>query len=161
MLSQQIAKHFRDVWFGGNWTDSNFRDQLQDVSLVEATRQLGTLNTLATLVFHSIYYVHGVTEVFRGHPLSISDKFAFAHPDFADEAVWQGFLNDTWAAAETFAEQLAAQPDDYWFADFTKPEYGSNFRNVVGIIEHSHYHLGQIVVLKKLLRSGVPGVDVP
>ena len=30
-------------------------------------------------------------------------------------------------------------------------KYGNYYRNVHGIIEHSHYHLGQILLVKKLL----------
>ena len=153
MLSHQIAKNFREVWFGGNWTASNFRDQLKDVTLAEATQQIGALNTIATLTFHSAYYVHGVNDVFDGKPLTISDKFAFTHPEFADEAAWQQFLADTWTGVETFAKKLEAQPDEFWFADFTKAEYGNNYRNIVGITEHAHYHLGQISLLKKLVRA--------
>jgi hypothetical protein len=28
-------------------------------------------------------------------------------------------------------------------------KYGSVLRNIMGVIEHTHYHLGQIVLLKK------------
>jgi len=31
-LIEQIAKHFRDVYFGGNWTAVNLKDTLADVS---------------------------------------------------------------------------------------------------------------------------------
>ena len=30
-LPFQIAKHFREVYFGGNWTSSNLKDNLADV----------------------------------------------------------------------------------------------------------------------------------
>jgi len=32
-------------------------------------------------------------------------------------------------------------------------KYGNYFRNIVGVIEHIHYHLGQIVLIKKILVS--------
>ena len=35
-------------------------------------------------------------------------------------------------------------------------KYGSYYRNLQGIIEHTHYHTGQIAVLKKLLRESDP-----
>jgi hypothetical protein len=31
-------------------------------------------------------------------------------------------------------------------------KYGNYYRNLHGIIEHTHYHLGQIVLIKKLLK---------
>jgi len=33
-------------------------------------------------------------------------------------------------------------------------KYGNYYRNFHGIIEHCHYHLGQIVLIKKMLLSG-------
>ena len=148
-LSQQIAKNFREVWFGGNWTASNFKDQLKDVTLPVALQKNGDLNTIATLLFHSIYYVHGVNVVFDGGDLTIHDKFSFTHPEFRDEDHWQAYLKETFAAAETFAQHVEKLPPDIWLQDFIDGKYGNYYRNIAGIIEHSHYHLGQLVLLKK------------
>jgi len=37
--------------------------------------------------------------------------------------------------------------------DFTDEKYGTYQRNLIGILEHSYYHLGQIVLIKKLLKT--------
>ena len=42
-------------------------------------------------------------------------------------------------------------PEERFFEDMADPKYGSWYRNIHGIIEHAHYHLGQIVLLKKLI----------
>lgn len=34
---------------------------------------------------------------------------------------------------------------------FIDEKYGSYIRNIEGVIEHSYYHLGQIVLLKKMI----------
>ena len=36
---------------------------------------------------------------------------------------------------------------------FADPQYGNFYRNLHGIIEHTHYHLGQISLLKKLVKE--------
>lgn len=77
-LIEQIAKHFRAVHFGGNWTSVNLKDTLAGINWQEATAKLYNLNTIASLVFH---------------------------------------------------------------------------RNLHGIIEHTYYHLGQIVLIKKILNE--------
>jgi hypothetical protein len=38
-------------------------------------------------------------------------------------------------------------------ADFDDGKYGTVLRNILGLIEHTHYHLGQIVILKKDLNA--------
>jgi len=36
---------------------------------------------------------------------------------------------------------------------FTDEKYGTYLRNILGMLEHSYYHLGQIVLIKKLLKN--------
>ena len=73
-LSSQIAKHLREVYFGGNWTSSNLKDNLTDVSWQQATTPIYSLNTIATLVYHLSYYVNAVSKVLQGQALNARDK---------------------------------------------------------------------------------------
>lgn len=50
-LTTQLAKHLKDVHFGGNWTTSNFKDNLADVNWHQATTLVHSFNTIATLVY--------------------------------------------------------------------------------------------------------------
>jgi len=149
----QIAKHFREVHFGGNWTASNLKDQLTDINWQQATEQVGSFNTIATLVFHMNYYVSAVTKVLEGGPLIAKDAYSFDHPPITTEADWEALLNKTWNEAETFAQLIEVLPDAILWEDLTHEKYGNYYRNLHGIIEHCHYHLGQIVILKKLLSN--------
>jgi hypothetical protein len=40
---------------------------------------------------------------------------------------------------------------------FLEKRYGSIYRNLHGNMEHMHYHLGQIVLLKKMIREKAGG----
>lgn len=152
--SQMIAKHFREVHFGGNWTWVNLRDTLNDVTWEEAIQQREGSNTIAVLTFHINYFVDAVRKVLEGGPLDSHDKFSFTHPPINNEAGWQRLLEKVWSDAEQFSALVEKLPDDRLHADMADPKYGTWYRNLHGIIEHSHYHLGQIVILKKLFRSG-------
>lgn len=149
----QIAKHFREIHFGGNWTASNLKDQLAQLSWEQATEQIQSFNTIATLVFHMNYYVNAVTKVLQGGPLVAKDALSFNHPPIESQADWEALLNKTWSEAETFALLIEALPDSILWEDLTDKKYGSYYRNLHGIIEHCHYHLGQIALLKKLLSN--------
>jgi hypothetical protein len=61
------------------------------------------------------------------------------------------FLNETWVDAENFATLVEQLPENKLGETFTDEKYGNYYRNLHGIIEHAHYHLGQIVLIKKLL----------
>lgn len=151
--TSQIAKHFRDLHFGGNWTDVNMKDTLADVNWKRATTKIDSFNTMATLVFHTNYFVEVVLKVLEGGPLDGNDKLSFDHPPINSEEDWQEMLNNSWSKAERLAELIEKLSDEILLGDFIDPKYGSYYRNINGIIEHSHYHLGQMVFLKKLLNK--------
>ena len=150
--SAKLSKHFKAVHFGGNWSDSNLKEVLIDVTLEEALTKIGSLNTILALTFHLKYYVDGVLSVLEGGALTIRDKFSYDHPDLKDEHEWQAFLEEFWEAANRFGQQVGMLNPLQIEADFSDPKYGDYFSNILGIIEHQHYHLGQIVLLKKLIR---------
>jgi len=149
--STQIAKHLRDVFFGGNWTTVNLKDTLADVTWEQATTQVYSFNTIATLAYHMTYYITAVLKVLEGGPLDASDKLSFAHPPVTSQEDWLQMQDKMWIEAEQFAVLIEQFPEDKLFTDFTDPKYGKYYRNFNGIIEHTHYHLGQIVLIKKII----------
>lgn len=150
-IPAQIAKHYREVIFGGNWTSVNLKDSLAQVNWQMATNKVKDLNTIATLVYHVHYYVRAALQVIQGGPLEAHDKFSFSHPPINNEAGWQQLLEATFREAEQFAQRVEQLPAEKLLEHFADPKYGSWYRNLHGIIEHTHYHLGQIVLMKKLL----------
>jgi len=51
------------------------------------------------------------------------------------------------------AESVKSLPEDRWTQTFVEAKYGSWYRNLCGLVEHAHYHLGQIMMLKRLIRQ--------
>jgi hypothetical protein len=152
-LTKQIAKHFRDIHFGGNWTSSNLKDNLVDVNWQQATKQVYSFNTIAVLLYHTNYFVSAVLKVLQGEPLNANDKYSFDVPPIQSPEDWQKLLDKAWADAENFAALVELLPESKLWEDFTDKKYGNYYRNIHGIIEHSHYHLGQIVLIKKILQQ--------
>jgi hypothetical protein len=152
-IPAQIAKHLRDVHFGGNWTSVDLRTTLSDVTWEQATTKIHSFNTIVTLVFHMNYYIGTVSKVLEGEPLNAKDKYSFDHPPVASQADWQAMLDKTWRDAEYFASLIEQLPEEQLNKTFADEKYGNYYRNLTGIIEHLHYHLGQIVLLKKLLQQ--------
>lgn len=150
-LTTQIAKHFRDVYFGGNWTVSNLKDALADVTWQQATTQVYSFNTIAALTYHVSYFVHALLTVLRGEPLNAHDKYSFDHPPIHSQEDWEQLLNTVWSDVENAVRLIEQLPESALGENFTDEKYGNYYRNIHGIIEHTHYHLGQIVLIKKLL----------
>lgn len=146
-----IAKHLRTVYFGGNWTASNLKDQVSDLNWEQATTQVHSLNTVATLFFHLHYYVIAVSRVLEGNPLIAKDADSFDVPAITAQAEWETMQEQAWKEAEHFARLIEQLPAERMWEIFSDEKYGNYYRNLNGIIEHIHYHLGQIVLIKKIL----------
>lgn len=146
-----IAKHLKDVHFGGNWTCSNLKDNLTGVTWLQATTQIYSLNTIAALVYHINYYIGGVIKVLQGGSLELKDIYSYACPPIQNEEEWQLLLDKTFADANTFTALIEQLPDSQLSTIFVDEKYGTYYRNLQGIIEHTHYHLGQIAIIKKII----------
>ena len=148
----QIAKRFREVVLNGTWVaGTNFRDQLTNVSAEQATQKIGSLNTIALLASHIHYYISGILNVLEGGTLDIRDKFSFDFPAVKSQEDWEKVLNKFWNDSEKFANLVEQMTEEKLNEDFTDRKYGSYQRNINAMIEHCYYHLGQIVLIKKLI----------
>ena len=150
-LTAQIAKHFRDVHFGGNWTSVDLKQTLADVTWEQATTKVYSFNTIAALVYHINYYVSAVTKVLQGGPLDAHDKYSFDLPSIQSHEDWNKLLSKFWTEAEIFANLVEQLPASKFEEVFSEEKYGNYYRNIHGVIEHTHYHLGQIVLIKKII----------
>jgi uncharacterized damage-inducible protein DinB len=151
-LTTQNANRFREILLNGNWVaGTNFKLQLTDLTWNQAIKKVGSLNTIAALTFHVHYYIAGILTVLKGGSLDIRDKYSFDLPPINSQEDWETLLNKLWRDAETFANLLEQMPEERLYEDFADKKYGNYQRNIDAMIEHSYYHLGQIVLIRKLL----------
>lgn len=149
--TQQLAKHLRDFYNGDNWTAVNLKDTLEGITWEQSVTKVHDFNTIAMLVYHINYYVDAVIKVFQGSQLKANDKYAFdLHPITSDND-WQQLKKHVSSQAEVFAALIESMDEKKLPEVFEDPKYGTYFRNIAGIIEHAHYHLGQIMLIKKIL----------
>lgn len=152
--SVTLAKRFREVILDGTWiANTNFKDQLTQTGWQLSRRKVQDLNTIADLAQHIHYYIKGINQVFRGGDLEISDRYSFDFPPMTSEAQWDTFLESFWEDAHTFSGLVEKLPDAMLRETFVKVEYGTYLRNIEGMIEHCYYHLGQVVLIRKLLQQ--------
>lgn len=148
----EIANRFREIILNGTWVaNTNYKDQLENLDWKIATAPLKNLNTISVLAQHIHYYVNGINIVFKGGALDIKDKFSFDFLPVNSQEEWETFLVKFWNSAEEFAALVTQMPDEKLDQVFVDEKYGTYRRNIDAMIEHSYYHLGQIVLIKKLL----------
>lgn len=154
-LSTEIARHIREVHFGGNWTDVSLKSLLSDLSWEEANMKVYNLNSIAELVFHINYYINAVIKVLNKGPLDARDKYSFDLPPIHSKKDWELMTAKTWKEAEEIAQLIEKLTDEEMWSIMIDEKYGTYFRNFQGIQEHFHYHLGQIALIKKIIRKNV------
>ena len=150
---EQLAKNIRDLYFGPSSVGSTLKDSLEGVDMKMATTQVHGLNTIAKLVYHINYYIRAVTKVLEGGPLDAHDKFSYDLPPINTEADWQALLENTWAEAHRYADRIDELSEEKLHDTMADEKYGNWFRNLTIINEHTNYHLGQIVLIKKMISS--------
>jgi hypothetical protein len=147
-----LASRLREVLLNGHWiANTNYKEQLQQVTWQQATQKVDDLNTIAALTFHINYYLKGLLAAFENGKLEISDKYSFDLAPIHTEADWNILLTDFLNSAEKFALKVEQMEDAIFDQPFIDEKYGTFLRNIEGVIEHSYYHLGQISLIRKMI----------
>lgn len=153
-LSKSIANRLKEVLTEGQWVvGTNFKEQIFDLDWKDAIKKVDTLNSIADITFHIHYYIAGVTKVFEGGPLDIKDKFSFDAPPIESNQDWKDLVNRFCLDSEKFIALVEHMSEEKLFESFVDEKYGNNHRNIDVIIEHTYYHLGQILLIKKLIHK--------
>lgn len=147
-----MATRLREVFLDGHWiANTNYKEQLLSITWEQATQRIDHLNTIAALTFHINYYLAGLLPVLAGGKLSISDKYSFDTRPILSKNDWDKLVEEFLSNAAQFALWVTELEDAKLDEPFADEKYGSYLRNIEGVIEHSYYHLGQIVLIKKLI----------
>lgn len=150
----KLANRFREVILNGTWiANTNFKNELDDLDWEIATAKFQNLNTIAILAQHIHYYINGVKNVFLCGHLEISDKYSFDFPDINSQQEWKNFLVKFWNDSTEFAQLIENLDKEKLNEPFVDEKYGTYLRNIDAMIEHSYYHLGQIVLIKKIIQN--------
>jgi len=152
-ITALIAQHLIQVHEGGSWTEIDITSTLQDILLQEATmRTAATPNTIAALLHHITFWNIEVMQRAKGVITQVDEANGFNHPPINTEADWQQLKKDNIQSAHQLAAAIE-EFDETKLFDPMKTHSASAYKNFQGAVEHVHYHLGQIVILKKLIRN--------
>ena len=155
-LSEQLVERSKEVLLSGQWiAGTNIKEQIIDVDWKQAIAKVDSLNTIADLVFHINYYIDGVANVLEGGSLDIRDKYSFDAPPINSEEDWKNRIEKFCKDSDRFIMLIGKMSDKDLLQPFVDEKYGIYLRNIEAILEHSYYHFGQIVLIKKLLQTQV------
>lgn len=152
-LTDYIAQHIIDVHEGENWTEVTIKDVLTDVNYKEAiTVTNASPNTIASMLYHVSFYNDVIKQRLAGINPSINSANGFDMPPITNEEQWQQLKQRNLESARQVADAAKNFPEEKLF-DVTVTGHSTHYRNLHGIAEHAHYHLGQMGLLKNLIRK--------
>jgi uncharacterized damage-inducible protein DinB len=152
-ITDLIAQHVLEVHEGNNWTEVDVLSTLKDVSLKEATtRSKASTNSIASLVYHLTYWNRVIVKRSHGIFVASTEDNGFSGPVLHDEEDWNLLKADNIASAHELANAIR-NFDEAALELPILPEHATAYKNLQGSVEHVHYHLGQIVILKQLIRA--------
>lgn len=154
MRNKFIANRLEEVLLSGRWiANTNYKEQLMAVTWQQAIQKIADLNTIAALTYHVNYYLAGILNVFEGGELEIRDQYSFDLPPIKNEEDWKNLVHGFLSNSEKFISRVKNMPDEKLDEVFVDEKYGTYLRNMEGVVEHSYYHLGQIVIIKKMIEG--------
>ncbi len=151
-MSKYLANRFREVMLSGTWiANTNWQKELKDVNLDLAMKKIPNINRIYDLTFHGLYYIKGINHFFKSGQLDIKDSLSFPSSELLNDEEWQQLKDELMDQSELFAKSIEDLHESKLQEKFFDEKYGSYIRNIDGQIEHAYYHLGQVILLKKML----------
>ena len=147
-----LATRLREVLLDGLWiANTNYKSQITAISWQQAIQKVNDLNSIAALTFHINYYLDGLLRALESGVLDIHDKFSFDMPPINSEDDWLKLRNEFIKNAELFVNKVKDMDESMTDAPFIDERYGTYEKNINGVVEHCYYHLGQVVIIRKML----------
>lgn len=150
--TDRIRLLYTDLFEGDPWLDVNIISTLEAIDATLAARRVAEgRNTIWEIVNHLTSWRKNILERIRGNFIPAPEhNFILPVEDVSEEA-WQAAIEELKATQAEWIQALEGFKDE----DLERTENHKNrtpfYYYVHGILQHDAYHLGQIVLLKKLL----------
>ncbi|AGC75167.1 hypothetical protein LX97_02455 [Nonlabens dokdonensis] len=152
MKSQILAQRYDDVIFNGKHiANTNYHAFLQEIDYETAISRDLHVNSIAQLTRHVHYYINGVAQALQTGHLKIKDAHSFDFEPIQNETEWNYIKKIFFKDASTLSKLIKETPEFKLALPFIDEKYGSLERNINMMVEHCYYHLGQMVLLSKII----------
>ncbi|HRH58174.1 MAG TPA: DinB family protein [Chitinophagales bacterium] len=136
---------------GNNWTGINTLQVLQDINSEKATKRVNSSHlNIAELTAHLTCWNNVMIKRLDAENYQPKRDEDFPAINDLSEDEWNTMKEDFIQSFKLLTDILDTKEDTILYAPMFEGAT-SAYRNLHGQISHLHYHLGQIVLLKKIL----------
>ncbi len=151
---EQLIQECKDFYDGSPWYGKNFKEIIGDITPSEALAVPGNGHSIARLLCHIIKWRKSLTIRLQGNAkfrARDSDPDNWVPLNTLDAGVWENAKKEFDELQQVLVAELEARDDAFLDAEFLP---GKTYRWLAtGVVQHDIYHLGQISLLKQLLRA--------
>ncbi len=152
-ITRLIAQHMKEIYEGNNWTDVSIIETIKNVSWQQAQQKtIGSANSIASLLHHMFYWNGIMMQRLKGSNPSVPETNGFSVGEFNNENDWQKLKEKTHESFIQLASMIEHFPEEKLEETYAEGK-STYYKNFQGIVEHAHYHLGQMVIIKKLING--------
>jgi uncharacterized damage-inducible protein DinB len=146
---QYLAQSLQDLYDGNPWIEVTFTDHLRRINAQQAIKRFNGSNCIWQIVNHVIYWNQRVLRYLNNEqPEQDGDLPDFYLPENHGEENWQATQHRLEHAVQQLADAIRTFPEDKLYELFPGTTHTAAYY-FHGVVEHSAYHLGQIVLLGK------------
>lgn len=153
---QRILDQMRRAREGEAWHGPSLREALDGVTAAEAAaRPVPGAHSIREIVQHLAAWEDTLLRRLAGEPLRAPAEGDWPRAAAAGEEEWQALLRRLEERARRLRDAVAALDD----AGLDEPPYrgtATRYATLHGAVQHTLYHAGQIVLLRKAARAGSP-----
>lgn len=149
-----LVKDFKAFYDDNPWYGDSYLDVISDITEAEALTTPPNQHSIAVLLWHMVKWRKALTERLLGNldfqaDVSDTDNWPAASTQTAES--WEAAKSAFAEQQKILMEELGKRDEDFLDTDFVK---GRPFRRLAsGVLQHDIYHLGQIAMVKSLVRK--------
>jgi uncharacterized damage-inducible protein DinB len=151
MDSQRISKLFSDLYDGNAWIDVTIVGTLKNIKSNQAySKPAANLNSIWEIVNHLVSWRETVLKRMQGETINEPKNNFFEPVKENSGEAWRNTLTRFEKSQQMWLQFLSRLDDKSLEKYYSQSKY-TYYDLMLGILQHDAYHLGQIVLLKKMV----------
>lgn len=151
---QRLTQDFTDFFDGNPWFGNNFKNIISDITPAEALAEPPNGHSIARLLWHMVKWRIALTERLLGNlafRADVSDADNWRENETLDAESWEAAKRQYESLQTVIVTELGRRTDGFFDEEFLP---GKKFGWLAtGVVQHDIYHLGQIAMVKSLVRK--------
>ena len=148
-----LHKLSSDLYDGSPWIDVNIYHTVADIDAPVAAIKHEPFNSIWQMVFHIVAWRETVLQRLKGNNIPSPENNFFVIPTDTSEKAWTE-LQERLSASQSHINAYLKNDVEGLYEKPLNSQF-TRFELINGLLQHDCYHLGQIVLVKKLLTSAV------